>query len=202
MERDFWGRALSSPLQSRQWCRQSARYPLCCKRSRTVLLRLGARDLDSHLSFLDAGRLAGEVAQVVELRATDAATADDRDGGDHRAVRREDALDTDSARDLADRERFADATAAAGDAHTFERLEALLVTFFDADVDANRVTGAEGRNISAEPLFLGFDKWMHMTLGAEVDSPTEGKGVDTQINWPQAFMPVGAVWWLELRVAH
>ena len=184
MERDFLGRAPWSPHQSRSCCRQSARYPLCCQRPRTVLLRLGARDLDARLSFLDASRLAGEVAQVVELGAADASTADYRDGRDHRAVRREDALDTDAARDLADRERLADATAAAGDADTFERLEALLVTFFDADVDADRVTGAEGRNISAEPLFLGFDKWMHMTLGAEVNSPAIGKGVDPQINWP------------------
>ena len=185
MERDFLGRGLSAPRQSRRRCRrQSARYPLCCKRPRTVLLRLGARDLDTHLSFLDAGRLSGEVAKVVELGAADAATTNDGDRCDHRAMRREDALDTDAAGNLADSERLADATAATGDADTFERLEALLVTFFDANVDADRVTGAEGRNISAEPLFLGFDKWMHMSLGAEVNSPAIGKGVDPQINRP------------------
>jgi hypothetical protein len=91
-------------------------------------------------------------------------------------VHREDALDADSAGDLADRKGLADASAAAGDANTLEGLETLLVTFLDAYVHANRVTGAEGRHIAAEPLFLGFDKWMHMKLRAKVEiSPAKVK---------------------------
>ncbi len=77
-------------------------------------------------------------------------------------MRREDALDTDAARDFANGEGFADPAAATRDAHTLECLDALLVTFLYTNVDANRVTGTKGRNVSAEPLFLGFDKWMHI----------------------------------------
>src|SRR6476661_7984291 len=56
------------------------------------------------LPLLDARRLAGEMAQVVELRAPHAATPDDLDVGQHGAVEREDALDADAVGDLADRE--------------------------------------------------------------------------------------------------
>jgi len=58
-------------------------------------------------------------------------------------VEREDALNTNAVRDLADGERGADSAAAFGDADTFESLESFLVTFADADVDTEGVAGAE-----------------------------------------------------------
>jgi hypothetical protein len=88
------------------------------------------------------------------------------DVGEHGAVQREDALDTDAVRDLANGERRAHSRATAGDAHTFERLDPLLLAFLDSHVHAQRVTSPEGRNVGAEPLFLGFDEGMHMSLGA------------------------------------
>src|SRR6186997_126879 len=129
------------------------------------------RTRDQHLGFAlsDARGLTREVAQVVELGATDAATANHLDVGDHGAVHREDALDTNAARDLADGERGAHAAAAPGDANTFESLESFLVAFTDADVNTEGVTGAERRDVS-EPLFLGFNEGVHMTLGAGVNS--------------------------------
>ena len=124
-------------------------------------LRLSARNVHAHLPLLDACRLSSEVAEVVQLRATNSAPANDDDCCDHGAMRRENALDANSAGDFANREGLADSATAAGEANAFERLEALFVTFFDANIDANSVTGAEWRQIAAEPLFLGFNKWMH-----------------------------------------
>ncbi len=138
--------------------------------------------MNANLPLLDAGSLTREVTEVVELRAADAATANHEHRRDHRAVAREDALDANATRDLADRERLADSAATTSEANTFERLETLLVTFFNADVDANRVAGAEWWQVSAEPLFLGFDKWMHIKLGAEVNSPCKGWFSDSMAN--------------------
>ena len=55
--------------------------------------------------------------------------------------------------------------AATRDAHALERLNALLFAFLHAHVDAKGVAGAERRDVT-EPLFLGFDEGMHMTLCA------------------------------------
>src|SRR6185503_13675239 len=68
------------------------------------LLFRGASRRNGHalLLFLDARRLAGQVAQVVELGAANPPAADHRDVGDHGAVEREDALDTDAVGDLSD----------------------------------------------------------------------------------------------------
>src|SRR5207253_3339831 len=107
--------------------------------------------------------------QIVQLGAADATTAHDRDLGDHRAVDREDALDTNAVRDFADGERGAHSTAALGDADAFESLESFLVTFADADIDTQGVASAERRDV-AEPLFLGFNEGVHMPLGAGVNS--------------------------------
>src|SRR5438067_2086857 len=74
-------------------------------------------------------------------------------------------LDADAVGDLSHGERLAHAAAATRNADALERLNALLLTFFHTDVDAQCVTGAEGRN-GAEPLFLSLDEGMHMTLGA------------------------------------
>ena len=53
----------------------------------------------------------------------------------------------------------------------FEGLNTLLVAFFHAHVDAKSVTGAERRNIRAQPGFLGLDERVHMNLraGARAD---------------------------------
>src|SRR5439155_15268990 len=103
---------------------------------------------DAHLLLLDARGLARDVADEIELGAADAAAAQHVDLGEHRAVHREDALDANAVGDLANRERLADPTAAARDAHALERLNALLLTFLDAHVHTQRIAGAEGRNIA------------------------------------------------------
>src|SRR3990172_4171722 len=58
----------------------------------SLLGRRGLRHLHAHLALADAGRLAREVPQVVELGATHPAAPHHGDLGDHRTVQREDAL--------------------------------------------------------------------------------------------------------------
>src|SRR4029079_1078672 len=55
--------------------------------------RLSARHHHFGFALSDAGRLAGEMTQVVQLGAADPAAAHHRDLGDHRAMERENALD-------------------------------------------------------------------------------------------------------------
>ena len=86
-------------------------------------------------------------------------------------MQREDALDADAVGDLADGERRADTDTTTGDADSFERLDALLFPFLHSDVHADGITGAKRWDV-AEPLFLGFDEDMHMSLGA--DGPVWG----------------------------
>ena len=105
------------------------------------------------------------MAQIIELRATDASATNDLNVGEHRAVHREDALHANAVRDLSHGERLAHTTSTPRNADALESLNALLLTFLYAHIDAQRVACTEGRN-SAKPLFFGFDEWMHMTLGA------------------------------------
>src|SRR5687768_6126868 len=126
----------------------------------------GLWHLHLRLALLDARGLAGEVAEIIELRAAHLAAAHDDDVAEHRAVEWEDALDADTVRDLAHGERLADAAAALGDAHALERLEPLLLPFAHAHVHPEGVTRPEWRDVAAGPLFLRFDEGMHMTIGS------------------------------------
>src|SRR5262245_10233046 len=137
-------------------------------RATALLALLGCRgarlgNSDAHFLFANTRGFTREVAQVVQLGAANAPAAHYADLGEHWAVQREDALDAYAIGDLADREGLADSATAARDADALERLNALLFTFLDADVHTKRVAGAE-RWDGTEPLFLGFDEGMHMTL--------------------------------------
>src|SRR4029077_8977893 len=87
------------------------------------------RAWNSHLGLplSYARRFAGEVAQVVELGAAYASPADHDDLPDHRAVHREDALDSNPVRDLPNGEGLAHPAAALGDADTLSRLGFFLL---------------------------------------------------------------------------
>src|SRR5712691_5298545 len=97
--------------------------------TRLLFRSSGTRHHDAHLLFLDARGLAGELAQIVKLRATHASTANNDNVRDHRTVHREDAFDADTVRDLSYGEAFTDTTPASRDAHALERLNPLLVAF-------------------------------------------------------------------------
>src|SRR5699024_7229953 len=82
----------------------------------------------------DAGLLAGEVAQVVQLRAADVAAGDDLDLVDGRGVHGEHALDADAEGHLADAEGLAHAVALATDDVALEDLDTGAVALDDLHV--------------------------------------------------------------------
>src|SRR5690606_6045217 len=83
----------------------------------------------------DAGGLAFQTTQVIELGATDLATTLDLDRFDGRAVALEHALDAGAVRDLAHGEGGVQAAVALGDDHALVGLDALAVAFLHLDVD-------------------------------------------------------------------
>src|SRR4051794_8238899 len=109
-------RQVPSSWRSMTWLSQ-----ILSKRGRgpatASLLRVGRRGLGRGAvgrghglaaALLDARRLAGAAAQVIELGAADAAAAHDLDRGEAGRIEREDALDPLAIRDLAQREARVD----------------------------------------------------------------------------------------------
>src|SRR6185437_15172424 len=94
----------------------------------------------------DAGRLAAQIAQVIQLGATHLAAAHHLDRVDHRRHHREYALDAFAVGNLADRKALVEATAGAADADAFIGLHAGAVAFDHLDVDDQGVAGSEIRN--------------------------------------------------------
>ena len=105
------------------------------------LLRAG------HALLLDAGLLAGQVAQVVDACAAYDTDLVDLDLVDVRRVEGEDTLHAHAVRNLADREHLGLARAYDLDNHTAEALHALLVSLDDLVGDGDRVTGLERRHV-------------------------------------------------------
>src|SRR5687768_3321894 len=116
--------------------------------------RAKARPTALHL-FFDAGSLAREVAQIVELGATHVAAALHGDRADRRAVRLEHALHAFAVRNLAHGERRVEAAIAARDDDAFVGLHALAVAFLHLHLDDDGVAGREVRNFLVEPF--GFE---------------------------------------------
>src|SRR5271167_183066 len=72
--------------------------------------------------FLDLGRFADPIAQVVQLGASDVAFSDPLNLGDYRRMDRKRPLDPDPETDLADREGLADTGALTPDGGALEHL--------------------------------------------------------------------------------
>src|SRR4051794_17333778 len=79
--------------------------------------------------FDDAGRLAAQLAQVIELGATHLAAAHHLDRVDHRRHHREYALDAFAVGNLANGEALVEPAAGAADAHAFIGLHAGALAF-------------------------------------------------------------------------
>ena len=105
------------------------------------LLRAG------HALLLDAGLLAGQVAQVVDACTTYDTDLVDLDLVDVGRIEGEDTLDADAVGDLADREHLGLARTLDLDNYAAETLYALLVTLDDFVGYGDRVTGLERRYI-------------------------------------------------------
>ena len=101
------------------------------------------------VAFAETRCFALQIAQIVKLGAAHAAGAHHVDVVDHRGVKRENALHALAKADLAHRDGFAEPRVLAGDHGAFESLQSLFVAFFDLDVDADGVAGAEFRHLAA-----------------------------------------------------
>ena len=105
--------------------------------------------------FLDARRLAFEVAQVVQLRAAHLAAPLHGHRVDRRTVRLEYALDAGAMRNLAHGERRIQAGILLGDAHAFIGLHALAIAFLDLDVHHDGIAGPEFGQLARD--LCGFE---------------------------------------------
>src|SRR5690606_5825209 len=94
--------------------------------------------------------LAGQAAQVVELRTAHVAAADHLDLLDGRRVYRELALHTDLEADLAHGERLANTLAVAGEHDPLEHLHTRAVALDDVHVNLHGVAWAELGNVALE----------------------------------------------------
>src|SRR5699024_1380241 len=125
--------------------------------------RLRARPGSGVLALLpDAGLLAGEVAQVVQLRAADVAAGDDLDLVDGRGVHGAHALDADAEENLADAEGLAHAVALATDDVALEDLDARAVALDDLHVHLDVVAGAECGDVLAQGRLVELVELLHV----------------------------------------
>src|SRR6476661_5050910 len=135
-----------------------------CSSAQTARSRasVGRGAISSALALLpDAGRLATQRAQIVQLGAAHPSPANQLDRGDRGTVHRKEALYPHTRGDLADGEHLADPAAPLGDDHPFERLQPFLVTLANPDHDAHRVSGIEWRNVRAQALTGKFCQSFH-----------------------------------------
>src|SRR5215475_12850447 len=119
--------------------------------------RGGARGLLGRRGFAplaDPGGLAAQVAEVVQLGATDPAAGHDLDLVDGRGVHREGPLHADAVADLADGEGLACPAALAADHHALENLDPGPVALLDPDVHLQRVARPEARYVGANLRLL------------------------------------------------
>src|SRR5262249_6336418 len=118
--------------------------PTAASRPEPARLGLGDRRRDLGDALLAQARgLAGEVAQVIELRASNATAADDLDALDAGRVQRERPLDAHALRDAADGEGRPRPFAALADDDALERLQPFLLALDDLHVHAHGVAGDE-----------------------------------------------------------
>src|SRR3954451_23052883 len=119
--------------------------------------------------FDDAGRLAAQIAQVIQLSAPHLAASHHLDRVDHRRHHRKYAFHTFAIGNLADREAFVEPGTGSADADTFIGLHAGAIAFHHLDVDDQGVARSEFRNCLAggqlfELLFFQLLNEVHRNL--------------------------------------
>src|SRR4051794_38327073 len=129
--------------------------------------------------FDDAGRLAAQLAQVIQLGATHLAAAHHLDRVDHRRHHGEHTLDAFAVGNLADGEALVEASAGAADADAFIGLHAAAVAFDHLDVDDQGIAGPELRDLLAggqfvELLFFELLNEVHRNLHRRRAQPSAG----------------------------
>ena len=110
--------------------------------------------------LLDTSGLANPVSQVVELCPTDVTTSNDGDGLNDRRMQRKNALNANAEADLSYVESCSSPMAAASAYdNALESLDTFAPTFDNPDIDANRVSWGEDRNVVAQLcIFDLFDR--------------------------------------------
>src|SRR6059058_1351892 len=98
-------------------------------------------------SLDDAGRLAAQVAEIIQLGAAHLAAAHHLDRVDHRRHHREHAFHALAVGNLSHREALVEPAAGTADADAFIGLHARAVAFDHLDVDDHGVAGSEFRNL-------------------------------------------------------
>src|SRR5579863_2014593 len=112
--------------------------------------------LRGRFALPQTGGLAFQTPQIVQLGAADPAGPHNIDMIDHGSVQRKDALDTLAEADFAHGDRRTHPSVILRDNGSLERLQALLVAFFDLDVDTNGVAWAK-LGVVHGSLVLGQD---------------------------------------------
>src|ERR1700722_12790301 len=102
----------------------------------------------------DAGRLAAQIAQVIQLGAAHLAAAHHLDRVDHRRHHGEYAFDAFAVGDLAHRKTLVETATGAADADAFIGLHARAIAFDHLDVDDHGVAGSEFRDLFAGGQFF------------------------------------------------
>src|ERR1700738_4275128 len=139
----------------------------------------------------DAGRLAAQIAQVIEFRAAHLAAAHHLDRIDHRRHHREDAFHAFAVGNLAHRKALVEACAGAADADAFIGLHARAVAFDHLDVDDHGIAGSEIRNLLAGGQFVEL---LFFALLNEVHwkSPSAARPAERAALYPAICCGIGA----------
>ena len=158
-------------------------------------------------TFLETRCLSAQVAQVVQLRATDFTLTDNFQLGDTWAVHWEDTLDTNGVRNLTDREGPTIALAGNPNDDAFEHLNTLFGAFGDANMHTHGVARTEVGKCFLTVL-RSFDLIRGCTLMLAPDSAPVGvtevrRGTLHKPNGPSTGDPSRTSFirrfWVELR---
>jgi hypothetical protein len=118
------------------------------------------RDLAEHVTagapaLTDSSRAARSTAKVVQLGTSHFTVPEHLDAVDTRTMQREGSLDSDTVRsDAANGEVLIDATTAAANDNTLERLHALSSSLDHSIVDTDVIAGAKRRDVILDELLL------------------------------------------------
>ena len=112
--------------------------------------------------FLDLGRFALTITQIVELRAANLTVTDQIHMIDTGGIDRESTFNTDTVGHPANRKGFADAAVALGNDSAFESLQTFAVTFNNLYPHTYGITDVESGEITANLLrFDGTNNFIH-----------------------------------------
>ncbi len=114
------------------------------------------------------GTLTDALAQIMQAGTTDTATLGDFDLGNPGGMQRENTLNTFAVGNFANGEGGVHADALAGDDDACENLDTLLVTFHDAGVDFDAVSGAEFGEVRLKLLLVDLFDDAHFDDASEV----------------------------------